>query len=467
MNAFLEPIRQLKNYNEIVNAIEKAGNTVMVSGCADSDKAHFVWGLTEGEKKAKKVLITYSESRAKSLLEDYRFYNKNVVYYPAKDFIFYNADVHSNLIVEQRMTAIRQIMEQDELTVITTIDALADNLVPMEIIKNYVLTIGETDTIDLDEYKVKLATLGYERCGQVESAGQFAIRGGILDIFPFTGECPVRIEVWDDEVDSIRSFDVSSQRSIERIDTVRIYPATETPFFAEQIEEGIENILCEMEETATRFEMEKRFEEAGRIRKVTKEAIENIREQNGNQQTEKYLKYFGRSVVSFVEYFDRDTLFILDEPDRISEKMDGVEAEFRESMSHRLEKGYVLSGQTEILRTEKEIMAKLGARRCLALSALSYSPRYLHIAENYMISVKSISSYNNKFEMLIEDIKRYRKKDFKVILVCSSRTRAERISSDFLDYEINSFYSNNYDTELAKGQVMVTFGQVRSGYCRK
>lgn len=462
MKAFLKPVEQLKDYNEILSGIKEPGNAVMVSGCVDADKAHFVWGLTQ--KSSQTVIITYSEARAKSLLEDYRFYDKDAVYYPAKDFIFYNADVHSNLIVEQRIKAMREILEKENITVITTVDALADNLIPLEIMKNFVITIRETDVVDLEEYKEKLTVLGYERCGQVESSGQFAIRGGIMDIFPFTAECPVRIELWGDEVDSMRSFDVSSQRSIERVEEVVIYPATETPLKKGQIEEGILRIEAELEEFAAGFEQKKLFEEAGRIRKVTREAIESIREQGGNHLAEKYLKYFQNTVVSFAEYFSRDALFVLDEPDRISEKMDGVEAEFRESMSHRLEKGYVLPGQTDIIRSEKEIMAKLGARRCMALSALAYTPKYLAVTEKFMIHVKSISSYNNKFEVLVEDIKRYRKNQYKVILACSSRTRAERISSDFMDYEINAFYSNDFDKELMPGQVMVTYGSVKSGF---
>lgn len=463
MEIFLEPVKQLNQYDELIKSIE-AGKTTMVSGSVDSDKAHFAWGISQAFPNIQKVIITYSEAKAKSLMDDYSFYDKNVVYYPAKDFIFYNADVHSNYIVEQRMTAIRAIMEKKNLTVITTIDALADMLLPIEYLRKNVLTVKEGDVLNLEQWKTELLRMGYERLGQVETAGQFAIRGGIMDIFPFTAECPVRIELWDDEVDSIRTFDVSSQRSIERLDSVTVYPATETPVTEEQLAEGIVRIKTELEKAVEHFTKEKCLEEAGRLGKVVGEALENIKEQGGSQFVEKYISYFSKTTVSFVEYFQRDTLFFLDEPDRISEKMSGVEAEFRESMSHRLEKGYVLSGQTDILRDEKEIMAKLGARRCIALSGLLYKPQYLEIEKEIMLHGKSISSYNNKFEMLVEDLKRYRKNGYRTVLVCSSRTRAERISSTLLDYEIIAFYSADYDKELSAGQVMVTYGQMKNGF---
>ncbi len=469
MKTFLEPVRKLNIFEDVVAGISEPCRAVMVAGCVDSDKAHLVHAFaTAVQNNLQTVIVTYSEAKAKSLVEDYRFFDKNVVYYPAKDFIFYNADVHSNLIVEQRVAAIRAIIESKEkqvpVTVVTTIDGLADAMIPLESLKKYVVAIGEGDIIDLEDVKERLIVMGYERYGQVETPGQFAIRGGIVDVFPFTAECPVRIELWDDEVDSIRSFDVSSQRSIERVEQVEIYPASETPLSQDKILDGIAKIEAELAETVANFEKNKCLEEAGRIKKVTHEAIESIKEQSGSQLIGKYLKYFSKNLVTFVEYFDRNALFVLDEPDRISEKMDGVEMEFRESMSHRLEKGYVLAGQTDIVCSEKEIMARLGARRCLALSALAYSPRYLAIDKNFMMDARSISAYNNKFEVLISDIKRYRKNGYSVVLMCSSRTRAERISKDLLDYEINAFYSMDFENVLESGQVMVTAGQIKSGF---
>lgn len=465
MRVFAEPVHKLGIYDNLKKNLSSISNSVMLSGCVESDKAHLIYGLVGEETK---VVVTYNELKAKELLEDYRFFDKNVVYYPAKDFIFYNADVHGNLIVEERIRGIRSIIESRRngtpLTVITTVDALADYLMPIELMEKKVITIDETTVVDIEKLKGELVGLGYERVSQVETGGQFAIRGGIVDIFPFATECPVRIELWDDEVDSMRFFDVSSQRSIERVEKIEIYPATEAPLSAEQIEGGLRQMQDEMEDAVAAFEKNKCLEEAGRIRKLTMEAVESIREQRGDHLTEKYLKYFMDTVVSFVEYFDRETLFILDEPNRISERMDAVLAEYRESMAHRLERGYVLKGQADVMRDEKQVMAKIGARRCLILSSLFYEPRYLTVDVHETVNAKSISSFNNQFELLAEDVKRYKKNKYRVILVCNSRTRAERIAAGLLDYDVPATFSMDYDMELLPGQVMVTAGAVHSGY---
>lgn len=464
MKTFLEPLKKEKNYESIIKGLKKTGNTVMLNGCTDSQKCHMVAGLFEDKGPCQKIIVTYSEARAKSILEDYRFYDKNVMYYPAKDFIFYNADVHSSLIIEQRIATVKAILENKDITVVTTIDAFADSLLPIEKFSSYMIKIKEETVIDMDDLTSGMVMMGYERQGQVETPGQFAIRGGIIDVFPFASECPYRIELWDDEIDSIRSFDVSSQRSIERVSEVLVYPATETPMKPEEIDMGVAAINDEMEDFVAALTKAKKLEEAGRIRKLTEEAIYNIKNFDSAHTIEKYLRFFAKTTVSFGDYFNNEAVFILDEPDRISQKMDGVEREFQESMSHRLEKGYVLPSQSDIMRSEKEIMAKLGRRSCLVLSALVYTPRYLDVSENFFINVKGISSYNNKFEILVDDLKKYKKKGYSAVLVCGSRRRAERISEDLRDYELDAFSSFDHDKEILPGQVMVTYGGIKSGF---
>ena len=122
---------------------------------------------------------------------------------------------------------LQKLAEEEEVTVITTMGGIMDRLLPPEMFQNQVETVENDAGFDMELWKKKLTAMGYERTGQVEGSGQFAVRGGILDIFPLTEENPVRIELWGDEIDSIRSFDVESQRSIENLDSIRIYPASE------------------------------------------------------------------------------------------------------------------------------------------------------------------------------------------------------------------------------------------------
>ena len=162
--------------------------------------------------------------------------------YPARDLIFYQADIHGNLITKQRIQVLQALLERKEVTVIASIDSCLDYLIPLELWKNRAIHFYNDSEISLDQMKTELVELGYERTTQVEVPGQFSIRGGIMDIFPLTEENPWRIELWGDEIDSIRSFDVESQRSIENLEEIIIYPATEMVLDEQTIAAGLKAI---------------------------------------------------------------------------------------------------------------------------------------------------------------------------------------------------------------------------------
>ena len=147
--------------------------------------------------------------------------------FPAKDFIFYQADVRSGLIDAQRLGVIKALAEGSATTVVLTVTALMNHMMPFGQWKEAVCTVQVGDELILEEWKTRLIQLGYERMPQAENPGQFALRGGILDLFPMTGETGVRIELWGDEVDSIRSYDPQTQRSLENLESIRIFPASE------------------------------------------------------------------------------------------------------------------------------------------------------------------------------------------------------------------------------------------------
>ena len=223
MKSLTQPLGQLEALSKAIEKLNKETGVQLLSGCIDSQKTHLAYAV--GENYKKRLIVTYNESKAKEIFEEYKIFGKGVYLYPAKDFLFFHADIQGNLLEEQRMLALQALMEQDSVTIITTIDGCMGKVKPIQALKDKILLIGMDSVVELDALKVLLADMGYERVGQVEAKGQFAIRGGIVDIFPLTDDVPVRIELWDDEIDSIRSFDAQSQRSIEMLDEIKIYPA--------------------------------------------------------------------------------------------------------------------------------------------------------------------------------------------------------------------------------------------------
>ena len=228
MQAFLEPLKELADYQEIVSSRRKKTGFQQIAGCVNSQKIHLAKALSDGFEY--RVIVFSSEEKAKQAYEEWRVLEENVWFYPARDLLFYHADIKGAFLTGKRMEVLRAIVEKkgrEAITVVTTMDAFLDGLPSKEELYGNRIKIHAEEALDFQKLQENLSILGYERENQVESPGQFAVRGGILDVFPLTEENPVRIELWGDEVDSIRSFDVESQRSTENLQEIEIYPATE------------------------------------------------------------------------------------------------------------------------------------------------------------------------------------------------------------------------------------------------
>lgn len=438
-------------------------NVIGVTGCIDSQQVNFMSGITQDYKYS--VIVTHSDKRAREIYDDYLLYDKNAIYYPAKDFIFFNADIHGNLTLTERLSAIKRIIEGEHTVIITTIDGLMDRLIPIGLIRDNIIRFGNADTIDFKEVQAKLNNMSYERVSQVEMSGQYAVRGEILDIFPVAEDTPVRIDLWDDEIDSIKYFDVESQRSIENIDEITIYPATEYILSSEQISSGIEKIKKEMERVWKKFRGEMKTEEAHRIKSIVNEFTEQLSLGNTGVAIDSYINYFYDELSSLVDYLkNEDVIYLLDEPARLLDRSGAIEKEFRESMVNRLEKGYILGGQVEVMNTYTDILARMSMHQMVVFTALEQKVKGIQVSENYHVDAKNIVSYNSSFELLIKDLKNYKKKGYKILLLTNSRTKAERLAENIRDYELEAFYSENLDRVIKPREIMVSYGNIHQGF---
>lgn len=463
MKALLEPIKEIARFDELFRDLKKgtAGVTV-ISGCLESQKAHMIAGLSEDAPV--RLLIAENELKAKELYEDYRLYDAETLYYPAKDLIFYQADIHGNLLIRQRLQVIQALLERKEVTIITSVGGCMDFLLPLGVFEKHCIHLRNDSELDLDKIRKELVRLGYESTFQVESTGQFSVRGGILDIYPLTEQNPIRIELWGDEIDSIRSFDAESQRSIENLEEITIYPASELILTENTIARGVKAIKKEAKAQSTKFRDKMMTEEAARIRHAAEEICDQIGEGEILQGAEQYLHYFYPETVSFLEYLPENSRIFLDEPNRIIECADALEAEFQESVSHRLEKGYLLPGQAKLMCSTAELVAKLNRRGCVAVSLMEPQKGEWNIRDEFSVTVKSVNSYNNQFPLLVKDLKSWKKAGYRIVLASPSRTRAQHLAEDLQNEEIPAFYSENEERVLKPGEVMLIHGAARRGF---
>ena len=433
-----------------------------------------VWGMDRHvepllikslEKKGKlKLIITYDEKRAREIVGDYKLFDREVYYYPAKDALFYYADIHGNETAKNRLEIIRHIAAHDDVTVVTTIEGLMDKIPDISHIVENVIRLKKDESVDTIEFSSKLTSLGYEKTFMVEERGQFSVRGGIIDIFPLTEECPYRVELWGDEIYSIRSFDAQSQRSIEETDELNIYPSCEMVLTEERIEKGIAAIEKEYKTQSAVLKKSFRTESYARLGKMVEAVKEELKEFNSTMGLDSMVEYFYDDTVSFLDYFPKDTQIYIDEPDKVYHQADIYTTEFSQSMTGRLEGGYILPKQADVLYDGKKIVARLSERNIIMLAENYLPARVWNEKKTVNIRTTSLISYNNSFEGLMTDIKKWKKKKYKIIILSPSATRAKRIANDLNDNDIPSFFLEKGDRDIKNGEIMTAVGRLETGF---
>lgn len=478
---FANPLVDLAEYTDMKQDLDQGKGPVQISGVTDSQKVHVMHELSKDNPW--RLVVTYDDTRAKEIFDDFSYFEPNTWLYPARDLLFYSSDIHGNLLTRQRMQVFKHLLEDEGGVVVTTVDGLMDHLLPLSMIKESCLNIMVGQTLDMEEIKHLLTGMGYERMGQVDGMGQFSVRGGILDVFPLTEEVPVRIELWGDEVDSIRSFDADSQRSIQQMDEVTIYPAAELILTKKDIEEGILCLEADEKKQEKAFRDQKKPEEAQRIRRAVGELVESLKEGFDVQTLDAYIRYFCKDTVSFLDYMKevgaKVTLvssttekgkqtsglaLILDEPQRMKEKAETVETEFRESMSHRLEQGYILPGQADLLFASKTVLADCHTPHSIFMTGLDQRLPGMTPKAKYSLTGKNLNSYQNSFEILIKDLTKWKKDGYRVVLLSASRTRASRLAGDLREYDLRAFCPEDAGRPVAPGEIMVTYGKLHKGF---
>ena len=396
MKAVVDAVKKIKNYDEAHKCLEEAG-AMQLSAVSFAQQSPLIY--TFGEDKTRKIVISYSEQRARELMADYRFYDKKCVYYPAKDFLFYKANLKGGELEKERMQVYKHLIEDGSLTVFTVMDALMDGLLSREVVTGTVLHIKMGDTFDPEKLKSSFADMGYERCYQVEAPGQFAARGGILDVYPLTGEVAYRIEFFDDEIDSVRSFDPSSQRSLENIDEVEIYPSESDALKGDK---------------------------------------------------------------SFLDYFDKkDTMIFLDDGTKGFGLCKETREELEESIKHRSKRGDETEDIT--LFGEPEIWKKLTEFPVCNFSALDNVMENIDAKKVFSVNMTDTPHYVGRFDELVNDLKGYKRRGFKVLFTSASKLRAARLARDLIEYDLNAFYSEDEAHEIKDGEIMVTGAALSQG----
>ena len=449
VNELIKMLSNSKKFNSYIEDLEKTKSPVMLTGLTDVMKTYFVYGTKEYKNK-KACIVTYNEIQARSLVKNFGFFTNDVVFIPKKEIVTYDYIAESKDLPYERIESLNKIRQNKADIVVTTIEALMQSVVDKDILYKHILEFKVGNSYSLDQIKQDLVYLGYVRCDLIEGRGQFSLRGGILDI-ALNEKKGIRVEFWGDEVDSIRYFNISSQRSTEMCKEITIYPAHE--FVLERtIEEVIEDIK-------TRYDEEN---------EQAKQDIEQITNGNYISKIDKYFNSFYEKTGSLFDYIKEDYLIFIDEVTKIKARAKNIVTDHQNIQNMLIEKEKIIPDAICNIKDYEEVFCNIEKKKRVYLEKqdIGISDEEIGEAKRNEIHflAREINYYKSSMEVFLEDILKAINEEKTVIVLGGNEETSRKLSLLLLEKEIPHKYLENLNGELPKQVAIVTSGALEAGF---
>ena len=458
LQGLMTPLIESEKFNEITKNIDNKKFPCAIYGLSESGRTYLIDSIFEKYNKPL-VIVTNSDIEAKNLYEDLNLYSTEVYYFPVREVVFYNIDAISGDLRWARLKVIKEILNKKKKIIVTSVEAFASKYTPRRYYEKHKIKLNVNDIVNFSDITKLLVEGGYERVEMVEGKGEFALRGGILDVYPADSAYPYRIELFDDEIDSIRTFSVESQRSIEKIKSIEIFPAKEIIIDDDVINYAKDTLKQELDKA---LENNKNKEIKDKLSEIINKNIESLVHTSSFETMDSYTPFFYKDLESLFDYFEGYN-FIIDDTARLIGKLESVYSEFRENFSIFLEKGNILPKHSELLIDINEIMEKFEKCEVITLDTFKKSRDVFRPHSTVNIVQLTLHNYQGQLDLLIDDIKDKKSKGFKTLILSGTRTRGERLVETLRDRDVESVYKDNVDN-IQDGEVVITFGNLLKGF---
>lgn len=458
LKGLLEPLENSAEFKSIIKSIKGKKHPVGIYGASESGKGYIIDGIFENINKSM-IIVTQSDMEAKNLYEDLILYTNEVYYFPTKEMVFYNIDAISGDLRWARLKVINQILNNEKKIIVTSIDAFTAKYIPHKLFLEYTISLQENEEVNINEITSKLIQSGYERVEMIEAKGQFSLRGGIFDVFPTCSTYPYRVELFGDEIESIRTFNTESQRSIEKVKKIEISPAKEIIISEQALELGKERLKNEFDKIASTDKDKERIE---KLRKVLNRNIEMLEETSSFETIDSYLTYFSEETETLFDYFN-DYFFVLDEVQRCTGKLDSTYLEFEENFTAFSQRGDIFPGQGNLLVNKDEILELFEEKELVFFETLNKPSKWINPVETINVVQITSNNYQGQLDLLIDDILSKKSSGYKTLILSGTRARGERLVGTLRDRGIESSYRDNVDN-IQFGEVVITFGNQLKGF---
>ena len=486
LNCLFEPLERLESFQTLNEAIG-AGKICSVYGPDDAQRAHLLAALARKTGR-RLIVLAPNDMLAMHMTEDLNvLLEGGARLLPGRDISFVKSSAASRDLAMRRIDVIGACVTGAVQALVVPVDAALHRMLPPQRFKDHVVALDESARMEPNDLMQLLTDAGYERVQLVEARGQCALRGGILDVYPIGEPNALRIEFFDDEIDSIRSFDVMTQRSISRRESARIYPAKEFLLTQDEARRAAQFL---------RFELKKRSEnpaQANRQKKLETEfgltpfeeflkasqteekeegadaeratiassrdrsflqvidALETGRSFDGAESILPVLLNAGSTIL---EYFD-DPLIVFDQPERLRERSENRFLEFKELLTAALERGDALPVQAELLLSYDQLLSRVDGRGILITNPFLRTERDFRPQALIQIESRNATGYQANIKELALDLEKWRKEGWQVALLAGGVARSERLQQALKNQDCAAEFLPEPPQTLPQGEVRI------------
>ena len=449
MNTILGELGKSPKFCEYIKKIENQKSPIVISGLTDVGMSQMISATKEFIKRPICV-ITYNEIQARKIVDDLSYFTDKVIYLPKKEIVTYDYVAESKDLPYQRIEALNKIHEMKTGIVVTTAEAAIQKMISSKTLYKNTLKFKIGDEYKLEDVKQKLIDLGYVRYDLIDGRGQFSVRGGIVDI-SVTEKTGIRIEFWGDEVDSIRYFNIISQRSTENIEKATIYPAHEY-----LLEKNIEEVTKKISETIYPDELQEQVNQD----------IESIKNGNYISKIDRYLNAFYETQSTILDYISEKYILVLDEMNKIEHRIENVNKDSQNVIQLLMEKSKIVPEALKNLENNMQFREKLENKNIVYMD--KFDDEVKIEAEKYNWVYKEKNFYKSEIELLIKELIKAQEAKKKIYILAENKEKAKKICSLLDENEIINKYEENLNQTIisksTESLVIVSVGKLSAGY---
>ena len=451
MNSLIKSVPNIKKFNDYIFDIKKGTSPMMLSGLTDVGKIHMAYA-TKFYSEKPICIITYNEMQAKKIIKDLAFFGEKVKLFPKRDVISFDYVAESKDVLFKRISVLNKLVKKDKKIIVTTIEAAMQKMITKENLYKNVMSLKVGDTFDLEVLKEKLILLGYERYDLIEGKGQFSVRGGIVDIATSVNS-GVRIEFWGDEIDSIRKFSLATQRTVNMLDSIEIFPAYEF-LLADDVNKVCERISDKIYPNS--------------VKEKVKDDILQIKNGEFLTKIDKYFDCFYTKTDTLLDYLEDDCVIFIDEIAKIKARAENITKDNSNLIKDLTERNKIVPGILTEMKDYLKFSDSLQNKQTVYLEKQDIGfvdKQSMHAKRNgYSFSYREVNFFRSSMDLLFQELQEAIKRGKQTVILGGSTENCKKLSNLLLEKEIPNIYTDFLEDDLTLGVVNITPGAFSAGF---